>query len=51
MNKNILIWSLLTIIISCSGSLADEPKGEPDYGTGNNPPLTFAVISDIHFGN
>jgi 3',5'-cyclic AMP phosphodiesterase CpdA len=51
MNKNILIWSLLTIIISCSDNLADEPKGEPDYGTGNNPPLTFAVISDIHFGN
>lgn len=53
MKTNILLFSLLLIsAIGCSNnSLNDDPKGDTDYGTGNNPPLTFAVISDIHFGN
>ena len=53
MKKNIFLWSLsLIALIGCTdSSITDDSQKEPDYGTGNNPPLTFAVISDIHFGN
>ena len=50
--NSLLLSLLLASSLGCStGNLPDDPQGEPNYGTGNNPPLTFAVISDIHFGN
>lgn len=48
-----LLWPLLLIsIIGCSNAnMPDDTKNEPSTEQNANPPLTFAVISDIHIGN
>lgn len=53
MKKNMLLWPLMLIFaIGCSNITPPDDSGnEPEIEQGNNPPLTFAVISDIHFEN
>ena len=56
--KNLLLHTLLLLFaIGCSspddqikGPVMEDPGNNPP-SVNNDPPLTFAVISDIHFGN
>lgn len=65
MMKSLLLWQLLlSSLIGCStGNLSDDPSNNTDNDPNNNPSngtiiepditpiLSFAVISDVHFGN
>ena len=53
MKIKLLAWSLIAMtVIGCTNSKMPEVGDDnSNVNQENHPPLTFAVISDIHFGN
>ena len=49
MKKAMLLWPLL--LLSAIGCTENNSENDPVVEPNLNPPLTFAVISDVHIGN
>ena len=49
MKKTMLLWPLL--LLSAIGCTENNSENDPVVDPNLNPPLTFAVISDVHIGN